>query len=53
MRFRMPGGPPVEARATLRFDPGRPEQGSEVLLLGLTAEAVASIEAYIEERTSP
>jgi hypothetical protein len=50
LRFALPDGPLVEARATLRQDPERPERGLEAELEGLRPEAVAAIQRYIEER---
>lgn len=51
LRFALPDGPIVEARATLRQDPERPERGLEAELEGLRPEALAAIQRYIEERS--
>lgn len=50
LRFALPDGPVVEARATLRQDLERPERGLEAELEGLRPEALAAIQRYIEER---
>ncbi len=50
VRFALPDGAQVEARATLRQDPERPERGLDVELDGLRPEAVVAIQRYIEER---
>jgi len=51
LRFVLPDGPAVEARARLRQDPERPERGLEAELEGLRPEAVAAIQSYIEDRS--
>ncbi len=40
----------IECEARLRFDPERPEQGSEAELIGLNAEQLQAIERYSEQR---
>jgi hypothetical protein len=49
--LRLPGGEAIATRALLRFDPEKPERGSEAELVGLEPEALLALERYIEERT--